>query len=181
HKASRQQRSLMPVPFPNQRVGHGKDTPSPIPVAPAPAADLDEAPPDESFYRYDGPKPRFKESAVIALADCVEAASRSLRKITPQAIEELVESLFNDRIEDHQLDDSPITIQELKKIKQSFNLTLLNMLHSRVQYPGSPGDAGGADKPREAAPAPVTPAPAPKPSAKPITAVASIRPSSSPA
>jgi hypothetical protein len=178
HKATRQQRCLTSVPFPRPRNGRGKDTPSHLPVAPPPPADFDDSLPDESFYRYDGPKPRFKESAVIALADCVEAASRSLRKVTPQAIEELVESLFNDRIEDHQLDDSPITLQELKKIKQSFNITLLNMLHSRVQYPS---DAGGADKPREAAPPAPVSVPAPKQPAKPITAVAAVRPSSSPA
>jgi len=56
--------------------------------------------------------------------------------VTPQSVEELIESIINDRIEDHQLDDSPITILELKKIKESFTFTLLNMLHSRLSYPG---------------------------------------------
>ncbi len=181
HKASLLQRQFAtPVPFPRQRSVRAKDTPPNLPVAPPPPADFDDSAPDESFYRYDGPKPRFKESAIIALADCVEAASRSLRKVSPQAIEDLVESLFNDRIEDHQLDDSPITIQELKKINQSFNLSLVNMLHSRVQYPGGSGESGAPDKPAEA-PAPAAPpAPAPKSPGGTI-AVASSRPASSPA
>jgi hypothetical protein len=187
HKATRLQRQFTtPVPFPRHRHGRAKDTPPNLPVNPPSPTVFDDSVLDESFYRYDGPKPRFKESAVIALADCVEAASRSLRKVAPQAIEELVESLFNDRIEDHQLDDSPITLQELKKIKQSFNLTLLNMLHSRVQYPAA-GDAGGPDNPAET-PAPALPsaalakesATAPKPPGKSI-AVASGRAASSPA
>jgi putative nucleotidyltransferase with HDIG domain len=190
HKASRLQRQFTtPVPFP-RRSGRAKDTPPNLPVNPPSPTAFDDSVLDESFYRYDGPKPRFKESAVIALADCVEAASRSLRKVAPQAIEELVESLFNDRIEDHQLDDSPITLQELKKIKQSFNITLLNMLHSRVQYPAA-NDAGGPDKPdalldSRAAPTPASAAlakegpTAPKPPGKSI-AVASGRAASSPA
>jgi putative nucleotidyltransferase with HDIG domain len=127
HKASKQQRLLSQSPFGRQRSAEAR------------AKDEAERPEpgvDESSYRYDGPKPNFKESAIIALADCVEAASRSLRKVTPQSVEELIESIINDRIEDHQLDDSPITILELKKIKESFTFTLLNMLHSRLSYPG---------------------------------------------
>lgn len=90
---------------------------------------------DESTYRYDGPKPRFKESAIIFFADSVEAASRSLKKVTPAAIDELLDRIFQDRLEDRQLDDCPITFQEIARIKKSFSFTLLNMLHSRVEYP----------------------------------------------
>ena len=89
----------------------------------------------ESTYRYDGPVPQFKESAVISLADSVEAASRSLRTVTPQRMGELIDSVFRHHIEDHQLDESPLTFAEITKIKSSFNLTMLNMLHSRVDYP----------------------------------------------
>ncbi len=88
----------------------------------------------ESTYRYDGPKPQFKESAIIHLADSIEAASRSMRKITPQHLGELIDQIFRDRFEDGQLDESPITIEELNKVKSSFTFTLLNMLHSRVGY-----------------------------------------------
>lgn len=88
----------------------------------------------ESTYRYDGPKPQFKESAIISLADSIEAASRSMRKITPQHLGELIDQIFRDRLEDNQLDEAPITIEEMSKIKSSFTFTLLNMLHSRVGY-----------------------------------------------
>jgi cyclic-di-AMP phosphodiesterase PgpH len=88
----------------------------------------------ESTYRYDGPKPQFKESAIIHLADSIEAASRSMRKVTPQHLGELIDQIFRDRIEDGQLEEAPITFEELNKIKSSFTFTLLNMLHSRVGY-----------------------------------------------
>ena len=90
---------------------------------------------DESTYRYDGPKPQFKESAIIFFADSVEAASRSLKKATTVNIEELVENIIQDRVDDGQLDECPLTFQELKKIRASFVFTILNMLHRRIEYP----------------------------------------------
>ncbi|MEZ5275839.1 MAG: HDIG domain-containing protein [Opitutaceae bacterium] len=95
----------------------------------------------ESTYRYDGPKPQFLESAIVFFADSVEAASRSLRKVTPQNIEELVDSIFDDRIRDGQLDECPITYAQVGAIKRSFNFTLLNSLHARIAYPKA--DKGG--------------------------------------
>ena len=92
---------------------------------------------DESTYRYDGPKPAFKESAIIFFADSVEAASRTLRKVTQPNVEELVERIFKDRIEDGQLDNCPLTFQELDQIRKSFIYTVLNMLHARIEYPRS--------------------------------------------
>lgn len=89
----------------------------------------------QSTYRYDGPKPRFKESAIIFFADAVEAASRSLKKISQPSIEEMIDSIFESRIKDGQLDECPLTFKELDSIKISFTRTLLNMLHSRVEYP----------------------------------------------
>ncbi|MBK1876159.1 HD family phosphohydrolase [Pelagicoccus mobilis] len=90
----------------------------------------------ESTYRYDGPKPQFKESAVILLADSVEAASRSLAKVTPQNVEELVDRIFASNIDDGQLSDCPITIAEVAKVRESFIFSLLNSLHTRIAYPG---------------------------------------------
>ena len=89
----------------------------------------------QSTYRYDGPKPRFKESAIIFFADAVEAASRSLKKISQPSIEEMIDSIFESRIKDGQLDECPLTFKELDAIKESFTRTLLNMLHSRIEYP----------------------------------------------
>ena len=90
---------------------------------------------EESNYRYDGPKPKFKESAIIFFADAVEAASRSLKKVSQPAIEEMIDAIFESRIQDGQLDECPLTFKELNQIKSSFTRTLLNMLHSRIEYP----------------------------------------------
>jgi putative nucleotidyltransferase with HDIG domain len=100
-----------------------------------PYGDLADDEPDESTYRYDGPKPRFKESAIIFFADSVEAAARSLPKVTHHSVEELLEKIFQDRLEDNQLDECPLTLEEVAKIKESFIKTTLNMLHSRIEYP----------------------------------------------
>ena len=90
---------------------------------------------DESTYRYDGPRPSFKESAIIFFADSVEAASRCLKKITQPALEELIDNIMTSRIEDGQLDECPLTFKELYAVKSSFTYTLLNMLHARIEYP----------------------------------------------
>jgi len=94
---------------------------------------------EETTYRYDGPRPQFKESAIISLADGIEAASRNLRRVSPQHLGELIETIFRDRIADGQLDEAPLTFEEIAKIKSSFTFTILNMLHSRVTNP--PGDS----------------------------------------
>jgi len=107
---------------------------------------------EESTYRYDGPKPQFRESAVIFFADGVEAASRSLRKVTPQSIDELIDSIFEDRIADDQLSECPLTFEEIKKIRNSFSFALLNTLHSRIEYPDkekAKAEAQNGDKKKE--------------------------------
>jgi putative nucleotidyltransferase with HDIG domain len=90
--------------------------------------------PDGDF-RYEGPRPQSKESAIISLADGVEAASRSLRQTTPGQLSELIDRIVHDRIDDGQLDEAPLTFIEITRIKNSFQFTLLNMLHGRVAYP----------------------------------------------
>lgn len=89
----------------------------------------------EADYRYDGPRPQTRESAIISLADGVEAASRSLRQTTPAQLSELIDRIVRDRIDDGQLDEAPLTFVEITRIKNSFQFTLLNMLHGRVAYP----------------------------------------------
>ncbi|KXU34191.1 phosphohydrolase [Cephaloticoccus capnophilus] len=89
----------------------------------------------ESTYRYDGPLPRTKESAIISLADGIEAASRSLRQLSPQHINELIDSVITERVETNQLDESSLTFAELSTVKESFSHTMINMLHSRIEYP----------------------------------------------
>ena len=90
---------------------------------------------DEKNFRYPGPRPRTRESGIIALADSIESASRSLQKPTPARIRTLVDDLVRARIQDGQLDECPLTLQELACIKDSFANTLRSMLHSRVDYP----------------------------------------------
>src|SRR5206468_11025341 len=89
----------------------------------------------EESFRYSGPKPQTKESAIVSLADTVESASRSLEKPTPQKIETLVYELIEERISDRQLNDCDLTLGELKVIAERFRFTLLMMLHSRIAYP----------------------------------------------
>jgi putative nucleotidyltransferase with HDIG domain len=101
---------------------------------PGPCAEPPPAVPD-SPYRYPGPKPQFKESAVISLADGVEAASRSLRTATPEQLGQIIERVIAERIADGQLSETPLTFEDIARIKNSFTFTLLNMLHSRVAYP----------------------------------------------
>jgi putative nucleotidyltransferase with HDIG domain len=104
------------------------------------------APPiDESLFRYDGPRPQFRESAVISLADGVEAASRSMRSATAEQLGQLIEGIVNDRIAQGQLNEAPLTLEDIAKVKNSFTFTLLNMLHARVAYPVE--SEHGADKP----------------------------------
>ena len=90
---------------------------------------------DEKNFRYPGPRPSSRESGIIALADMIESASRTLRKPTPARIRALIEDLVHARIQDGQLDDCPLTLQELAIIKESFSNTLRSMLHSRIDYP----------------------------------------------
>jgi putative nucleotidyltransferase with HDIG domain len=90
---------------------------------------------DESSYRYPGPKPTSRESAIIMLADSVEAASRSLEKTTATGISELVDRMVDARVEDSQLDDCEMTLEELSRVKRAFVFCLSNMLHSRIAYP----------------------------------------------
>lgn len=89
----------------------------------------------EDGFRYPGPRPQFKESAIISLADAVESASRTITKPTPARVEQLVEDIVRNRLLDHQLDECNLTLADLADIKQSFVKTLLSMMHNRIKYP----------------------------------------------
>jgi cyclic-di-AMP phosphodiesterase PgpH len=90
---------------------------------------------EEESFRYPGPKPQTKESAIVSLADIVESASRSLEKPTPQKVEQLVNELIEERIADGQLDECDLTLGELRVIAEKFRFTLMTMLHTRIAYP----------------------------------------------
>lgn len=90
---------------------------------------------EEKNFRYPGPRPSSRESGIIALADTLESASRTLQKPTPAKIRTMVDDLVRAKINDGQLDDCPLTLRELALVKDSFTSTLRNMLHSRISYP----------------------------------------------
>ena len=85
-------------------------------------------------FRYPGPRPQFKESAIISLADAVESASRTLEKPNASRIETMVDEIVQARMMDGQLDECDLTIAELARIKKSFAKTLLSMMHGRIKY-----------------------------------------------
>ncbi|MBS0615800.1 MAG: HDIG domain-containing protein [Verrucomicrobia bacterium] len=90
---------------------------------------------EEGAFRYRGPKPHSKESAILMVADTVEAAFRSMEQPDEQTTIELVEQLVTDKVRDGQLDDCQLTFEEIKKIKQSMVKMLLVTRHTRVKYP----------------------------------------------
>jgi len=104
---------------------------------------------DESTYRYDGPRPRFVESAIIFFADSVEAASRSLKKVNAQSVDELIDLIFQDRMDDRQLDLCPLTLEQIAIVKRVFSRTILNSLHARISYPAGENEAAESGEKRK--------------------------------
>lgn len=90
---------------------------------------------DEKEFRYAGPKPRSKESAIIMIADTVEAASRSLDKITEESLMELASRLIKEKADDGQFDNCLLTFEELAIVKSTLVRTLVAYGHSRIKYP----------------------------------------------
>lgn len=86
-------------------------------------------------YRYSGPKPNTKETAILMLADACESAVRAIDEPDAKRIENLINNLIQKRIEDGQLDESPLTFNDIKIIKTSFLNTLLSQYHKRIRYP----------------------------------------------
>ena len=99
-------------------------------------------PVDEAPFRYPGPKPRTKETAIVMLADSVEAWVRSASTRSAQRIGEMVGQVIQTRMLDGQLDDCDLTLQDLREVRRSFTRQLQGIHHSRVEYPEvSPGEA----------------------------------------
>ena len=88
----------------------------------------------EEGFRYPGPKPNTKETAIVLLADSVEAATRSLKDPTPDKIEETVRKVINNKFIDGQLDECNLTLKEIEKISSVFSKILGGIYHSRVNY-----------------------------------------------
>jgi putative nucleotidyltransferase with HDIG domain len=92
---------------------------------------------DEDMFRYPGPKPKSKETAIVMLADAVESMSRNLEVVNESILDELIEDVIRKRFEEGQLNDSNLTLKDLTLIKQSFIQTLLGIYHQRIEYPES--------------------------------------------
>lgn len=90
---------------------------------------------DERAFQYPGPKPFSKETAVLMMADSVEAASRSLKKIDSDIIDQLVENVIDDQIKQRQFDNADITFRNIRQIKKLFKKKLTNIYHLRIEYP----------------------------------------------
>ncbi len=89
----------------------------------------------EEDFRYPGPKPNSKETALLMLADACESAIRSMTESDPKKIENIINNLIKQRIEDGQLDEAPITLKDIKKIKEAFASILVGQHHKRIRYP----------------------------------------------
>lgn len=103
------------------------------------ARQRDDEPPDAAEYVYPGPRPQSAETAVVMLADGVEASARVLHEPTPQRIRDVVEHIVRQRMEQGQLSDAPLTLRQLERIKDEFTRVLVGMFHSRIDYPAASG------------------------------------------
>ncbi len=90
---------------------------------------------EASDFRYDGPKPRTKESAVIMLADTIEAAVRTLENKDPISIEKMIRKLIDAKVGDEQLSDADLTLKELEIIIKTFVKVFGGIYHTRIKYP----------------------------------------------
>lgn len=91
--------------------------------------------PDESLYTYPGPLPDTKETAILMMADAVEARARSLKEYTVESINDCVESMINSQIADGQFKEAPISFRDVETVKAIFKEKILNMYHTRIAYP----------------------------------------------
>ena len=88
----------------------------------------------EEQFRYPGPKPLSKETAILMLADAVESAVRSLKNPSQEQIENMINKIITERLNDGQLSDSPLTLKDIKLIANTFNRILRGMQHDRIKY-----------------------------------------------
>ena len=95
----------------------------------------DGKPVDIADFRYDGQRPTTKESAIVMLADTIEAAVRSIPDPTPKAIEQFIERLVRGKLEDGQLSNSPLTLRDIDAICEAFCKVLNGVFHERIEYP----------------------------------------------
>jgi hypothetical protein len=106
---------------------------------------------DEEQFRYPGPPPQSRETLLVMLADGCEAATRARRPSTPEALAEVVDMIFRQRMDDGQMDECPITMAELDVVKQAYVDLLRGAFHPRVQYPSGQTRKEGVGQPAKSA------------------------------
>lgn len=104
----------------------------------AKALEADPNTPEQGF-RYPGPKPQSVATGILMLADSVEAAVRALRTPSREEIKEQVNAVIEERIEDGQLDECPLTVKQVAKIRDALTEALQGIYHHRIEYPPLPG------------------------------------------
>ncbi len=157
--------------FYRRAIDHMEEVKKQVAAGLAKQTDIPEV--SENKFRYPGPRPQTRESAIISLADAIESASRVLQKPSPQKIEQMVDEVVAARVRDGQLDECNLTLRELDLVKESFQNRLRTMLHRRIPYPEEKAkERGGREKveatvikgdPTSPTPVPEVPAPAKAP------------------
>jgi membrane-associated HD superfamily phosphohydrolase len=92
---------------------------------------------NDSDFRYPGLKPTSKEMAVVMIVDGVEASARSLKEITPDSIDEIVERIVNLKLADNQFENADITLREITIAKNILKKSLKSIYHNRIEYPSA--------------------------------------------
>ena len=90
---------------------------------------------DEKLFTYPGPQPHTKEQAILSMADCVEAASHSLKEYTEENINNLVDNIIDPKVKNGEFSLSPLTFQDIDNIKKVFKKRLMAIYHTRISYP----------------------------------------------
>jgi membrane-associated HD superfamily phosphohydrolase len=94
---------------------------------------------DTRAYAYPGPRPASRETAIVMLADSIEAAARAAAQRSPEQIDALVEDVINERLTEGQLDDCDLTLRDLRAVADSFKASLRAIYHPRIEYPAPTG------------------------------------------
>jgi putative nucleotidyltransferase with HDIG domain len=105
---------------------------------------------DLAAFTYPGPRPRSRETAILMLADGCESSVRARRPQSKEDIRETIDFIFEERLRDGQLDDSGLTLNDLRLLRDTFLTALQGVFHPRIAYPGTPTQAAA---PAEAKPA----------------------------
>ncbi|MDE0394059.1 MAG: HDIG domain-containing protein [Gammaproteobacteria bacterium] len=100
---------------------------------------------DPAAFRYPGPRPRSRETAIVMLADSIESATRTLDDPTPDRLRELIEVIVETKLERGQLEEAPLTLRELGVVKDQFQKVLVGMYHRRIDYPQTRHITGGGE------------------------------------